>query len=53
MSIRGRIILLIISLLSVIAAGLVLGRPPWPGAGDTGKLRMPDSTSCRTGIVSP
>ncbi len=53
MSSRGRIALLIISLLAVAAAGLTLGRPPWPGAGDAGKLRVPDSTFCRTGVVSP
>ena len=41
MSIRSRLVILAVSLLALIAAGLFLARPPWPGAGDGDKLREP------------
>jgi hypothetical protein len=43
MSLRNTVLLLAGSLLLIILAGLVLHRPPWPGAGNIDKLRIPDS----------
>ncbi len=52
MSLRNTVLLLAGSLLLIILAGLFLSRPPWPGAGNSDKLRTPDSLFS-TGSTAP
>ncbi|MBD3370139.1 hypothetical protein GF402_07240 [Candidatus Fermentibacteria bacterium] len=45
MSTKKLLLLLAVSILLLTALGLLGLRPPWPGAGDPGKLRQPDYAS--------